>query len=113
MSGSSFGSGSVQRAVLFPQFLRYRLAGFEKGGHLRIELAKSPLPIIRSETLDRPIEIRAAGFGVGKTDDPRALGTSYGRKRRRYVTIVTEQREDIARLHQLVRLLADSRVNAP
>jgi hypothetical protein len=66
----------MQRAVLFPQFRRDRFAGFKQGGHLRVELAESPLPIVRSETLDRPIEIRAAGFSIGKLDDPRALGTS-------------------------------------
>jgi hypothetical protein len=65
----------MQRAVFFPQFLRDRLTGFEKGGHLRVEFTESPLPIVRGETFDRPIEIRAPGFGIGKTDNPRALGT--------------------------------------
>ena len=32
MSGSSFGSGSVQRRVFFPQILRDRLTGFDQAG---------------------------------------------------------------------------------
>ena len=59
----------MQRVVFFPQFLRYRLAGFKKGIHSRIEFSETPLPIVGRETLDHSFEIRAAGFRVGKTDN--------------------------------------------
>ena len=99
--------------MLFPQLRRNRLAGFQQDVHLSVELAEAALPIVRSKTLDRPIEILAAGIGVGETDDPRAFRPRDRREHSRHVTIIAKQGKHVAWLHQRVRLLANVSVNPP
>ena len=76
-----------------------RFTGFQKGIHLRIDLAESPLAVVRRKTFDEPVEKRTPGITIGKTDDSRTLGTRNRRQRGRHVTVLAKQREHIRGLH--------------